>query len=176
MTTLGYMEKRMMFARIEPSEVVRMFMIALVDYDRDMDPGWLLRNLRDLFMRWVRFIVGVYAGCGVEYRTIWMSGTLILHEAIKRHVRTIDDEDDEADVRMVKRAKLLADLRIIWGLERFELEDFPETAMKLVSWETITMFALNPKEIDNARKPFFDEIMAIPELRHEVFLECLAFL
>ena len=176
MATLGYMERRMMFARIEPAEMVRMFMIALVDYDRDMDPGWLLRNLRDLFMRWVRFIVGVYAGCGVEYRTIWMSGTLILHEAIKRQLRTIDDEDDEGDVRLVKRAKLYADLRIIWGLETFELEDFPETAMRLVSSETITMIATNGNEIDNLRRPFFDEIMAIPELRHEVFLECLAFL
>ena len=176
MTTLGYMEKRMMFARIEPSEVVRMFMIALVDYDRDMDPGWLLRNLRDLFMRWVRFIVGVYAGCGVEYRTIWMSGTLILHEAIKRQLRMIDVEGDEGDMRLVKRAKLHADLRIIWGLESAELQEYPGNAMRLLNWLTITMFLREPSEIDDAEKPFFDEVMAIPELRHEVFLECLAFL
>ena len=145
-------------------------MAALDEFDRTSDDLWLLRTMRDTHLRWVRHMLEIYPK--VKYEVIWKCGVLILHESVRRQLMMIEDDVNEE----VKRAELCADMSYIWDLETFEFKKFPETAMRLVSSETIAMIATNGNEIDNLRRPFFDEIVAIPELRHEVFLECLAFL
>ena len=89
----------------------------------------------------------------------WSCHCLIIHESVRRHLMTIGDE-------VVKRAKLLGDMRFIWDLETFEFANLDETAMRLVSSETITMI----EDANHDKRPFFDEIMGIAELRYEVFV------
>ena len=94
----------------------------------------------------------------VSYEMIWKTGVLIIHESVRRHLMMIGDE-------AVKRAKLLGDMKFIRELETFEFAGFDEAAMRLVSSETITMI----EDANHDKRPFFDEIMGIAELRYEVF-------
>ena len=141
-------------------------MTALSKYQASMDRTWLLRQLRDIQMRFVHFMLEIYRN--IPHEKIWKLGVQVLHEAVSRHIMSLAEVPPH-DESGEKRTEVMVNMKFMYDCETWEFRFHPESIMRIVSYETVMTGACD-------ETPHFNEIMSIPELRQEVFFECLAFL